>query len=97
MMPLPIVSDGDAASDAAWFSSRPQRHYRLRIAAGGAWIIRRRGSAFLRTFAAALPSKPPASESELETLWYATAWPDLAARERASLATANRQSARGAS
>jgi hypothetical protein len=95
MTPLPSVTAADALDDRGWFDANPKRRYRVRPAQGGAWIVRRRGRVMLRTYAATLPAKPPASERGIEQLWYATAWPCLTPQQRAEFVRASRPKQRG--
>ena len=85
MNPLPSVTAADALDDGDWFSANPRRRYRVRPAPGGAWIVRRRGRAMLRTFAAVLPPGLPDADEALRPMWFAAAWADLDPPTRADL------------
>lgn len=85
MTPLPSVTAADALDDGDWFGASPKRRYRVRPASGGAWIVRRRGRAMLRTFAVALPPGLPDTDEALRQAWFAAAWPALDPRTRAEL------------
>ena len=95
MTPLPSVTAAEALDDGAWFDANPKRRYRVRPAQGGVWIVRRRGRVMLRTFAATLPGKPPASERGIERLWYATAWTRLTPQQLAEFVRASRPQQKG--
>jgi hypothetical protein len=65
------VTEASAGGDRAWFSANPTRRYRARPG----WIIRRRGTALLRTRAAA--RSLPDDDTALRVAWVGAAWPDL--------------------
>lgn len=93
----PTVSPADVLDDAAWFADHARRRYRCRPAAGGWWLIRRRGrGVMLRTFTPHLPPGLPDTDDVLRRAWFEAAWPALAPRTRTELVREARKAERGA-
>ena len=87
----PSVTQADAQDDWAWFKGS-RRRYRLRRTADGCSIIRRRrGGVLLRAWAPTLPISLPDTDESLRPYWFATAYPSLPAKRRASMITEARQ------
>jgi hypothetical protein len=72
-----IVSDADAFADQQFTGDHPGRRYHRRPGPDGTvWLIRRRGSAYLRTLARPGLDCPDTDEA-LRRAWFEAAWPDL--------------------
>src|SRR5262249_1962698 len=74
-----IDANDDAFDDRHWLVAHPSWRYRLRPAAGGAWVVMRVGrGVFLQTFvdAAQLSAAPvPDDDAAIARLWEWTAYP----------------------
>jgi hypothetical protein len=83
---LPDVTTPDALDDFQWFADHQGRRYRSRPGAGGTWIIRRRGGAFLRTWSAdTILQNLPDRDAVLRPAWFHAAYPTLDKRSRDQL------------
>ena len=78
------VCDADALSDQLWFDQHPRRRYRARTG----WLVRRRGTAMLRTSAPA--RSLPDADTALRAAWVGAAYPDLNPLEHKTLVKAIR-------
>ena len=86
---LPIVPQADSLDDIQWFFERSHRRFRLRRG----WAVRRRADdVFLRTPFSGARIYPDDSEACAERIWWESAWPELAPRERHKLLKAARRS-----
>jgi hypothetical protein len=67
------VTEIEAGNDRAWFTDHPNRRFRARAGTGGAWLIRRRGDVFLRSFAQA--PLPANTDIAAAFAWFSAAYP----------------------
>lgn len=80
-----MIALADVFGDQQWFFEHAGRQYCIRPG----WAVRHCRGAYLRV-PASLPAGYPNTEAAAEAAWWAAAWPDLTAAQRAKLAKAAR-------
>jgi hypothetical protein len=70
------IAPAEAIDDTASCDARPSRRFRARRTPDGFWLVRKSGTAFLRTFSRNVAPVAD-TDPEIATAWFAAAWPEL--------------------